>query len=67
VVRGVRWLGPSARVASFSSEKAPHGYKNTLLITDVRSRASLPFREVGPEVRCLRPLSAPLHLCFWGA
>ncbi|BDA45713.1 probable WD repeat-containing protein 11 at C-terminar half [Coccomyxa sp. Obi] len=49
VVRGVRWLGPSARVVSFSSEKTQHGYRNTLLITDVRSRASLPFREVGPE------------------
>ena len=49
VVRGVRWLGPSARVVSFSSEKTAHGYRNTLLITDVRSRASLPFREVGPE------------------
>lgn len=49
MVRGVRWLGPSARVVSFSSEKTQHGYRNTLLITDVRSRASLPFREVGPE------------------
>ena len=48
-MRGVRWLGPSARVVSFSSEKTTHGYRNTLLITDVRSRASLPFREVGPE------------------
>lgn len=48
-MRGVRWLGPSARVVSFSSEKTAHGYRNTLLITDVRSRASLPFREVGPE------------------
>lgn len=48
-MRGVRWLGPSARVVSFSSEKTQHGYRNTLLITDVRSRASLPFREVGPE------------------
>jgi len=49
VVRGVRWLGPSARVVSFSSEKNAHGYRNTLLITDVRSRVSLPFREVGAE------------------
>ena len=57
----MRWLGPSARVASFSSEKVPHGYKNTLLITDVRSRASLPFREVGPEVR--PPFAHPCSHC----
>ena len=46
-----------------------HGYKNTLLITDVRSRASLPFREVGPEVctpllPLLRP-PFPLPLMVW--
>ncbi len=27
-MRGVRWLGPSARVVSFSSEKTQHGYRN---------------------------------------
>jgi hypothetical protein len=36
-------------VVSFSSDKTQHGFRNMLLITDVRSRASLPFREVGPE------------------
>ena len=49
VVRGVRWLGPTARIVSFSSEKAAHGYRNTLLLTDIRNRSSLPFREVGAE------------------
>ena len=49
MVRGVRWLGPTARIVSFSSEKAAHGYRNTLLLTDIRNRSSLPFREVGAE------------------
>ncbi len=48
-MRGVRWLGSSARVASFSSERTAHGFRNTLLLTDARSRASLPFRDVGVE------------------
>lgn len=48
-MRGVRWLGPTARIVSFSSEKAAHGYRNTLLLTDIRNRSSLPFREVGAE------------------
>ncbi len=38
-VRGVRWLGTSPRFASFSSEKAGHGgFRNSLAITDIRSR-----------------------------
>lgn len=32
-VPGMRWLGTSPRIASFSSEKTQTGYKNTLLIT----------------------------------
>ena len=48
-MRGVRWLGPTARIVSFSSEKAAHGYRNTLLVTDIRNRSSLAFREVGAE------------------
>ena len=48
-MRGVRWLGPTARIVSFSSEKAAHGYRNTLLLTDIRNRSSLAFREVGVE------------------
>ena len=45
-MRGVRWLGPTARIASFSSDKAQHGqaFRNALVITDVRSRSSLAFR-----------------------
>ena len=50
IVRGVRWLGSSARLVTFSSEKAgPAGHRNTLLLTDVRARVSTPFREVKPE------------------
>ena len=49
VVRGVRWLGPSSLLASFSSEKSGGGYCNRLLLTDVRTRLSLPFREVPSE------------------
>lgn len=51
IVRGVRWLGPTARIVSFSSERLPNSaaFRNTLLLTDARSRASLPFREVGGE------------------
>ncbi|KAK9829709.1 hypothetical protein WJX72_007460 [[Myrmecia] bisecta] len=49
IVRGVRWLGPTARIVSFSSEKTQHGFRNTLLLTDIRNRSSLPFRELGAE------------------
>lgn len=49
IVRGVRWLGPTARIVSFSSEKTAHGYRNMLLVTDIRNRSSLAFREVGAE------------------
>jgi hypothetical protein len=45
-VQGVRWLGASARLVSHSTEKVAGGYRNTLLITDVRNRLSLPFRQV---------------------
>ena len=52
-VRGVRWLGPTARIASFSSDRVQHGqaFRNALVITDVRSRSSLPFRSVQPLSR----------------
>ena len=49
VVRGVRWLGSTSRIASFSSEKTANGFHNTLLLTDVRNRASIAFREVPVE------------------
>ncbi|KAG2490001.1 hypothetical protein HYH03_011468 [Edaphochlamys debaryana] len=39
-VRGIRWLGASPRLASFSAEKGAHGWANTLLITDIRSGRS---------------------------
>ncbi|KAL4422261.1 hypothetical protein ABPG75_008458 [Micractinium tetrahymenae] len=48
-VQGLRWLGGAPRLVSFSSEKAAQGFTNTLLITDVRNRVSLPFREGGND------------------
>jgi hypothetical protein len=45
-VRGVRWLGTSARLVTFSSERVGDGWRNSLLLTDIRNRASAPFREV---------------------
>lgn len=48
-MRGVRWLGSTSRVASFSSEKISNGFRNTLLLTDVRNRASISFRDVASE------------------
>ena len=44
-------MGPTARIVSFSSERLPNSqaFRNTLLLCDARSRASLPFREVGGE------------------
>ncbi|KAK9863395.1 hypothetical protein WJX84_011255 [Apatococcus fuscideae] len=48
-VRGVRWLGTSPRIISFSSEKTSHGFRNSLVLTDIRNRASIPFRELGAE------------------
>lgn len=46
MVRGVRWLGATARIVSFSSERLPNSttFRNTLLLSDARSRASMPFR-----------------------
>ena len=45
-VRGVRWLGPTTRLVSFSSERVQHGQatRNALVLTDARSRSCLPFR-----------------------
>lgn len=43
----MRWLGTSARVVTFSCERTgPGGFRNSLLLTDVRARSSTPFREV---------------------
>mmetsp|Transcript_7354 Transcript_7354/g.20760 ORF Transcript_7354/g.20760 Transcript_7354/m.20760 type:complete len:1627 (+) Transcript_7354:108-4988(+) len=50
VVRGLRWLGNSPQLASFSCKKEKHGWRNSLVITDMLSRKSTPFRDVGPEV-----------------
>lgn len=49
VVRGVRWLGCSPLIVSFSTEKLHNGFCNALLLTDVRSRASVPFRSIASE------------------
>ena len=58
VVRGVRWLGSSHLIASFSTEKLINGFCNTLLLTDVRSRASIPFRTVASESSSLLGIRA---------
>lgn len=71
-VRGVRWLGPTARIVSFTSEKVAHGYRNTLLLTDIRNRSSFAFREVGAEGAPLKgirasPLGRYIIILFGGA
>ncbi len=57
-VRGVRWLGTSARLITFASERVGDGWRNTLLLTDIRNRASAPLREVGCRAinACQRPV-----------
>lgn len=60
MVRGVRWLGDSPRVVTFSSEKVSGGFCNTLLLTDVRARASTPFREVQFLLTPALPISREL-------
>ena len=58
-MRGVRWLGATPRVVSFCSERQPGGnFRNSLLLTDARSRASVPFREIGVEPAPLLGLRA---------
>lgn len=47
--RSVRWLGCTPLVVSFCTEKTGHGWKNSLMITDVRTGESAPFRELGSE------------------
>ena len=42
----MRWLGTSARLVTFASERVGDGWRNTLLLTDIRNRASDTFREV---------------------
>lgn len=44
VVRGVRWLGATPRLVSFSSERLANGFRNCICITDACSRRSTPFR-----------------------
>lgn len=58
MVRGVRWLGTSSRIVTFSSEKQGDGFRNSLLLTDVRSRCSVPFREVRSNVLILALMQA---------
>ena len=60
-VAGVRWLGPTPRIASFSTRTtttATAEYSNTLVLTDVRSGGSFPFREGGSDRGALAGLRA---------
>jgi hypothetical protein len=72
IVRGVRWLGVSPRIATFTSEKAPHGFHNLLVVTDVRSGRSVPLRDRTGEAAPLlgvraSPSGAHLLALFKGA
>lgn len=47
--RSVRWLGNGPLVVSFSSEKMDGLWKNVIMLTDVRTGESAPFRVTQPE------------------
>ena len=47
--RSVRWLGNGPLAVSFSSEKIDGLWKNILMLTDVRTGESVPFRVMPPE------------------
>ena len=47
--RSVRWLGNGPLAVSFSSEKIDGLWKNILMLTDVRTGESVPFRVIPPE------------------
>ena len=61
MVRGVRWLGTTSRIVTFSSEKQGDGFRNSLLLTDVRSRCSVPFREVSTHDSSLKTKTLCLY------
>jgi hypothetical protein len=72
-VAGLRWLGPTSRVASFSSQRSEStgDWVNTLMITDFRSGGSFPFRDGGLDKGPLTglrasPSGAHLLLLFRG-
>ena len=44
-VRGVRWLGSGSKLITFSTEKQANGWRNTLVMTDLRTRSQIPFRQ----------------------
>jgi hypothetical protein len=42
VVRGLRWLGNTPRLVSFSCKKEKHGWRNCLIVTDMRRCSRAP-------------------------
>lgn len=68
----MRWLGPAPRLVSASCEKVANGYRNTVLLTDVRNRSTVPMRQRGVEAVPLTevkasPLGRHVLLLFQGA
>lgn len=59
-VAGLRWLGPTSRVASFSSQRSEStgDWVNTLMMTDFRSGGSFSFRDGGLDKGPLAGLRA---------
>ena len=68
----LRWLGPAPRLVSASCEKVSSGYRNTVLLTDVRNRQTVVLRQRGVEAAPLMglkasPLGRHILLLFRGA
>jgi len=59
-VVGLRWLGPTSRVASFSSQRSEStgDWVNIIMVTDFRSGGSFPFRDGGLDKGPLTGLRA---------
>jgi len=59
-VVGLRWLGPTSRVASFSNQRSEStgDWVNTIMITDFKSGGSFPFRDGGLDKGPLTGLRA---------
>ncbi len=60
----MRWLGSSPRLATFSSDRGQHGWRNTLLLTDVRSGRSSVLRDRSGEANPLLGVRASPCGCY---